>query len=817
MKLRHLLCFVRSSGWTGGALLGLTALTVSGLEVTGSHSRLPSVTGNVAPLVFESNQGQYPEAARFIARGAAYYLALSPTEVRVTVQRPIRTGAAAPAPSLDTIGAHDEVRVEYRALGIELVGADRAARMTGDEVGDTRANYFLGNDPARWRTGVPAYQRVRVTDVYPGINLLHYGNQQELEYDFEIAPGVDPRRIAMRFTGADKVRVDVATGDLLLTLGDHELRQPKPVLYQIVGGQRKMIAGGYELESPATIRFSIGDYDPRLPLVIDPIVSYSKLFSGPGDDTFWATAVDAQGNVYLAGETLTRGFATVGAFQTNYAGDYLGHGDVVVAKFNNQLSGTNYITYLGGVAAEAAIALAVDGVGNAYVAGYTDSVDFPTRFAIQPNLAGATAPNPVPSNDAFVAKLDAAGSNLLFSTFYGGTGNEVAYGIALDASANIYVVGQTGSTNLLILNTSSNTPRYSFLAGATDGFVLKLNASGSNVVYAMYLGGTGSEHARDVVVNAAGNPLVTGYTASTDFPVTTNALQRFLNQSTNSTSLDDAYLVELSAFSGVVNYGTFLGGTNADRAIRLATDASGAVYIAGLTQSGDYPRTSTNFYSQVISNAAYPDAFVTKLNTGYTNIGYSVLFGGNGRDAAWDVAVDSLGRASIIGETASTDFPTNGLTGILRGANSGGIDAFITQINAAGTAFTYSAYLGGLSEDVGYGVAVDAVGNAYFAGRTASSNFPIQPSTTSVSFADRAGFVVKVLADELPVLSLSLSGTNATLSWSAASPELKVQGTTNLSLSSAWVDLNATPIVTNSLATVTVSPTNPAQFFRLKP
>ncbi|MGC3961273.1 MAG: SBBP repeat-containing protein [Verrucomicrobiota bacterium] len=805
MRLRPIFCLVQPGGLLCGAFLSLTAVAALALRVTEPAVR------KAQPLVFESNQGQYPATAKFVARGAAYYLTVAPTELRVTLQRSVPMTELPTAQLSDPTSAAREVRMEYRALGIELIGANPTAAMTGDGISATRVNYFLGNDPAGWRANVPAYQRLRIADVYPGINLLHYGNQQELEYDFEVAPGVDPGQIAMRFVGADQLRVDAASGDLILKLGEHELRQPKPVIYQTVHGQRRIIAGSYVLTMPTTVRFSVGDYDSRLPLVIDPVVSYSKLFGGPANDTFWATAVDSNGNVYLAGETLTPGFATLGAFQTNLAGTYQGHGDVVIAKLNNQLTQTNYITYLGGRYAEAAIGLAVDGAGNAYVTGYTDSPDFPTRFAVQANVAGPTSPFPVPNNDLFVAKVDASGSNLVFSTFYGGSGSEVGAGIALDAANNIYVVGQTTSTNFPVWNTANPA-----LSGTADGFALKLDATGSNVVYAMYLGGSASEFARDIAVSPGGMPLVTGYTGSTNFPVSTNALQRYLNQSTNITSLDDSFFAELSPLEGVVNYATYLGGTNIDHALRMTVDSNGGVYLVGWTQSGDYPRTSTNFYSLVISNATYPDAFVTKLNPGYTNIGYSLSFGGNGRDSAWDVAVDAQGRASLIGETASTDFSTNALTGTLRGTNSGGIDAFIGQLNATGTAFTYYAYMGGLSEDIGYGAAVDSVGNVYFVGRTTSSNFPLQPSVT-VSFADQTGFIVKMLADELPVLGLSLSGTNAVLSWSATAPEHTVQSSTNFTIPSAWVDLNVTPIVTNAFVTVTVSPTNPAQFFRLKP
>jgi hypothetical protein len=804
------------TGMVCGALLQLAATAALALGVAGTTTNstaLPVASRSAQPLVFESNQGQYPDTARFVARGAAYHLTLAPTQLRVTLQRPVPAAAAAAeaGPISDATNLRSEARVEYRALGIELVGANPVAQMTGEGVCATRVNYFLGNDPARWQVNVPAYQRVRVAEVYPGISLVHYGNQQELEYDFEVAPGADPGQIAMRFAGADRMRVDAGSGDLVLTLGDHELRQPKPVVYQTVRGQRKIIAGSYVLAAPATIHFALGDYDPKLPLVIDPVVSYAKLFGGPEDDTFWATALDANGNIYLAGETLTPAFATLGAFQTNYAGSsIIGYGDVVVAKLNNQLTHTNYITYLGGKNAEAATAIVVDGAGNAYVTGYTDSTNFPTHLAIQTNILG-TIISKAPSNDVFIAKLDASGSNLLFSTFYGGLNRDIASGIALDASNNIYVVGLTESASFPTKNTS-----YTTLSGSSDGFVIKLDASGTNVAYAMYLGGSASEFARDVTVTSGGKPLVTGYTASSNFPVTPNAFQRYLNQNTNFTSLEDSFFVELSPTTGAANYATYLGGTNYDFALGIAADAGGAAYIVGLTQSKDYPRTSTNFYSLVISNATLPDVFVTKLNPSFTNLDYSVTFGGNGRDVAWGVAVDSQGRASITGETASTDFPTNGLSGILRGVNSGGIDAFIAQLNPTGTAFTYSAYLGGAAEDIGYGVAVDAVDNAYFVGRTSSSNFPLQSSPTLLP-GGRAGFVVKMLADELPVLNLSLIGANAVLSWSAAAPELTVQATTNLSLSSAWADLIATPVVTNGLTTVIVTPTNSPQFFRLKP
>jgi hypothetical protein len=768
----------RSVGPLLAACLCATAIASGKNDVAESRVRNARMDWQERALTFESNLGQYESAARFVARGRKYYLALSPTEVRVTVQKQTRIERE------DRIGRMGDVATDYRALRIELLGANLEAQMTGD-------------GPA---------------DVYPGINLLHYGQQQQLEYDFEISPGADPSVIAMRFHGADKLRIEANSGDLLVTLGAEELRQPKPVIYQIVRGERKFIPGGYVLSDALTVKFALGDYDPGLPLVIDPVVSYSKIFGGPNDDTFWAIALDDDGNVYIAGETLTPGLATAGAFQTNLAGSLAGHGDVIVVKRNNQLTATNYITYLGGNAFEAAFGLAVDGAGNAYVTGYTSSTNFPTRSPIQTNISGTIPPGyTVPPLDLFITKILPSGSNLVFSTFYGGADDDIGQAIALDANTNIFVVGQTISTNFPTsgaVNTNLN--------GLEDAFILKLGPAGTNVIYATYLGGSSRDIARDVAVNLAGNPVIAGYTSSTNFPVTTNATQLLFNNTTNISANDDAFLCELAANTPTVIYGTYLGGTNSDRAIRLSLDSAGAAYLAGWTLSGDFPRTSTNFSSVIISNTTYADVCVTKLVPGSTNLAYSIVFGGSAREQAWDVAVDQFGNASVVGETASLDFPTNSISGILEGVNSGGRDVFIAQINSNGTAFNYAAYLGSEAEDVGYGVAVEPMGNAYFVGRTASANFPTQSDVGYAPFSDRAAFVVKILANAAPSLILSSSGsTNVTLSWSGIAPEYKLQTVTNLVTTNNWVTLANTPVISNQQTFVTLPATNGAQFFRL--
>ena len=790
-------------GWLAAGLLAL-GLTVSSAVAVPTESGRVKVSGlGNRALNFESNFGQYGEAAAFISRGANYYLALSPTEVRVTLQK------IAPPPVADTIsgpGVRTQRTVDYRSLLIQLPGANPLSVMTGEGEATGRANYFIGNDPAQWRTGVPAYDRVRVAEVYPGIDLLHYGNQQQLEYDFEIAPGANPDAITMRFTGADQIAIG-PDGDLVLTLGADELRQPKPILYQTVQGQRREISGGFTLADSHTIKFTVGHYDHSLPLVIDPIVSYSKYLSGFGslnDDVVWAVAVGGDGDVYLAGETMSPGLATTNAYQTNLAGVLAQHGDVFVTRQNNDVSTRVYFTYLGGNSYEAAFGLAVDAEGNAYLTGYTGSTNFPTSHAIQPNIAGkAPAGFVSPAVDCFISKLGPYGSNLVFSTYYGGSGtgyngvgDDVGFGIALDASRNIFVAGYTSATNFPTLNTT-----YTNAGGLEDAFVLKLDPTGTNVVYAMRFGGTNSDIGRDVAVDPAGNPVVIGYTYSTNFPVTTNAFQKLLNNTTNLSITEDAFISKIAATSGTLTYSTFLGGTNSDRGIRLATDANGAAYLTGWTMSGDFPNTSTNFQNCVTTNAAFADAFVVKLDPSNTNLDYAIIFGGAAKDEAWDVAVDASGRAQIVGATESLNFPTNGLADLLGTTNVGGSDLFITEVDSNGNSFIYSGYIGSPSPDFGYGVALDAGGNAYFVGATVFGTSPTKP------------FIAKIL--NTAALSIAPAGTNVEVSWPGYAPEFSLQSRTNLLGTNGWSPVSTARVLTNARFVVALPITNAPRFFRL--
>lgn len=786
---RRLVICLGLAGWLATPAVG-PASAMGAL----AHRASPS------PMTFEQNLGQYPGTANFVARGPHYHLALTPTKVTVTVFRPVPAAREQSQASRSWPASVPTRRFE--TLAVKLRGANPQAGIAGDGAPANRANYFLGSDPARWRTGVPCYARVRVQDVYPGINLVHYGTQNQLEYDFEVRPGADPELICMVFAGARELRHDPVTGELIVTLGEAELRQPKPVIYQQVNGERLPVPGGYRIAADGTVHFAIGAYDSTRPLIIDPVLSYARAWGGSSDDVFWAIALDAHGSIYVAGETLSPGLATAGAAQTNLAGTLFGHGDVLVAKVDNQCQTTNYLTYLGGAAYEAAFAIAVDAGGNAYVTGYTGSTNFPVHQALQPEIGGRVTPGfGTPPLDAFVAKLSASGSELLFSTFLGGHADDVGLGIALDAATNIYVIGQTLSTNFPTANSTNATP-----GGFEDAFVVKLAASGTNLLYSRYLGGSGHDSARAVAVSHSGHPLVVGYTTSSNFPIPTNAPQTALNAVTTAvTTAEDAFLCQLEANTGAIEHATYLGGGGNDEAFGLALDSSNRLYVVGHTWSRDFPRTSTNFPSAVMDKGSgLADVFVTRWEPGAPHWDYSVVFGGGNAETAWGIAVDALGRAAVAGETASTDFPTNQTVAAdIDGRNVGGVDAFIAQLDATGTGFIYSGYIGSLGDDRAYGVAADSAGNVYYCGETSGGG-------------NKNGFIVKMLAEELPVLGANLVQTNLLLFWSGLFPELTVQTTTSLTNGNSWLDLGISATWTNFQSQLSVPATNPAQFFRLR-
>ncbi len=675
------------------------------------------------PLSFEINQGQAAAPVKFLARGQGYGLFLTGNEAVFKLRRDHATAASTrsfvPHSASVTTPASEVLRMK-------LAGANAAPQILGTDELPGKSSYFIGNDPSQWRANVASYARVQYRDVYPGVNLVYYGNQQQLEYDFVVAPGADPRAIRLKFDGARSLRVE-ANGELVLKLKHGEIRQHAPVIYQEVAGNRQPIAGRYVIRhknGQREVGFEIGEYDHSKALVIDPVLVYSTYLGGNGSDFGEGIAVDGSGNVYVAGFTTSTNFPSATRVPTGTAG---GGGDAFVIKLNTVGNTLLYSAYIGGAADDATRDLAIDSLGNAYLTGQTQSSNFPTLNAAQPNFGGGTCgsvSNPRPCADAFVAKLNAAGSALVYSTFLGGSGEDIAFGIAVDSSNNAVVAGQTASTNFPLLGPVRNTN-----AGGTDAFVTKYNSTGA-LSYSTYLGSQGDDAAQAVAVDATGAAYVVGYTGSTNFPT-----QAPLQPASGGNR--DAFVSKLNPGGTALVYSTYLGGNADDIGYGVAVDSSNNVYLSGVTNSPNFPTLNP----AQMTYGGGSDAFVTKINAAGSALVYSTFLGGSGDDFGSRVVVDATFNAHVTGNTFSTNFP---LINIVPGTAGSGSDAFVVKLNPAGTTRLVSTYIGGNGNDYGNAIAVDSSGNIYITGDTGSTSFPTTAPLQGTAAANGDLFITKI-------------------------------------------------------------------------
>jgi len=607
-----------------------------------------------------------------------------------------------------------------RPLREKFTQANLSARIVGEAQQPSASNYFVGNDPAKWRASIANYGRVRYSGVYPGIDLVYYGREGNLEYDWIVAPGADPRRIRIAFENADRLRID-RQGDLVITSGDSEYRHKKPTLYQQIAGRRVAVSGSWILHGNES-SFRIGAYDPGKELVIDPPLIYSTYHGGNGLDYAYAVAVDSVGNTYVNGGAGSANFPTTNPLQSSLQGTE----DVFITKINPSGSAKLYSTYLGGGAADEGRGIAVDVQGNVYVTGSTSSLDFPTKGAVQAKQGG--------SGDAFLAKLNATGSALVYSTYLGGIGTDAGSAVAVDSAGNAYVIGSTFSADFPTKNA------FQAAKGAQqDAFVAKMNPAGTKLVYSTFLGGNAVDQGNGIAVDAAGSAYVTGYTGSTDFP-----LQSPL-RSSNANSVD-AFVTKINPAGSALVYSTYLGGSTTDYGTAIAVDSSGSAYVTGVTNSDDF--SLANAIDSTLGSHAVDDAFVAKFNPAGSALVYSTYVGGGSEDEAYAIAIDQAGNAYITGRTNSSDFP---LTNPIQ-ATRVAFDMFVTEINAAGTARLFSTFIGGTGSESGRGIAVDKLGNIHIAGEGTSTDFPVvKPlqSTSGGGSGPQDGFVL-LLGDAMP-------------------------------------------------------------------
>ena len=662
------------------------------------------------PLSFEPNLGQTDTRVKFLARGSGYGLFLTANEAVLRLR-------------------NDSNARQSAGLRMKLEGANADPKVVGFEELPGKSNYFIGNDSRKWQTNIPTYARVKYEAIYPGVDLLYYGTQgRQLEYDFVVAAGADPRQIKLSFAGADKLELDVH-GNLLVHSAGRQMRMLKPGIYQEKDLVREEVAGRYTLSVNQEVGFDIAAYDISRPLVIDPILAYSTFLGGNGEDAAIEIAVNEHGNAFVTGITTSINFPTE---PDGARFGPVGGSDAFVTKFNAEGNQLVYSTYLGGSDNENYYpeleqlgstygGIAIDSLGNAYITGLTRSSDFPnTPGSYQQTLKGLS--------DTFVTKLNAAGNALVYSTFLGQNGVNAAdggQGIAVDTRGQAYVTGHDYTGGLPVTGFSGH-------AAGCDGYVAKLNSTGSALVYSTYLGGNSCNLGWAIAVDKNQNAFVTGETSSTNFPTTPGAFDNSCGtDGLCNGGISDFFITKVDtklAGPGSLIYSTYLGGSGEERVTyngSVAVNPAGdLIYVTGLTASvlpADFP----------IKNAAQPnptcdssgcsaEAFITKLDisqSGFNQLVYSTYLGGPGTEIGTGIAADVDGNAYVAGASGGTFPSTEGLPTCIDPG------AFVAKFSADGD-IKFATCISGLGQDTGLDIAIDPAGCAYVTGFTESSNYP---------------------------------------------------------------------------------------------
>ncbi len=733
------------------------------------HKALPSATLSL-PMFFEPNQGQTAPQVKFLARGAGYGLFLTADEAVLQLQRTVRpqhSAVSSELPSSSVIQMH-------------LEGANSSARISGVSPLPGKSNYFIGNDRSKWRHDIPQFAQVKYEGVYPGVDLVYYGNQKQLEYDFRVAPGAEPNQIALSFKGA-AARIDSGdSGDLILSTSNGEVRFHAPRVYQQDKNAQKSVAGSFRQLADNKIGFTLGDYDHNRELVIDPVLSYSTYLGGSGTESLVSVTVDAAGFIYLAGSTNSSDFPPTPPLNPRFqpclgepgvaAGNCTASTatNVFIAVINPTVTPDQqliFATYLGGSGQDFAAGIAVStdiDVGlptssiDVYVAGSTTSTDFPTGGALAPFQATPAEAG----THGFVSRLNFGSptTTLRYSTYLAGTNaaanaTDTVTGLAIDNQGDAFVTGITTSTNDQSNGFPANPNGFQTISNApSQFFASEINTKGTgpqSMIYSTYVGGgnpqSGQTQGGGIAVDAAGNMYITGGTNflgvtgpndEAKFPLN-NAQQSCLDEASKTVcSLSnpaalDAFVAKITPKPGFTLpvYATYIGGSGTDIGFAIAVDSSSNAYVTGSTTSNDWILPVAGFQP---SNGGGTDAFIAKIGnlTGTVYpLNYFTYLGGSGSDIGQAIQADSLQSAHVAGTTSSTDFPIT--TNTYQSSYGGGAsDAFVASISTslAGQGLgDFSSYLGGSGQDQGTGVAIDVFGATYVAGTTVSQNFPIPP------------------------------------------------------------------------------------------
>ena len=701
------------------------------------------------PLSFEENQGQTAREVRYVSRGSGYELFLTPQEAVLALRSRVHYDLS-PLHRTASIRAMRKANKagQITAVRMQLEGANPNADISGMDRLPTRVNYFVGNDPKKWHTDMPAFARVKYAEVYPGVDLVFYGNQRRLEYDFIVAPGADPKAIQLKIDGANRMRIN-SHGDLVLSVAGGEVELQKPLIYQEVNGKRREIAGNYTTDRLHRVSFSVPSYDRSVPLILDPVLNYSTYLGGTADDVGYAIAVDGSGDCFIAGQTFSTDFPA-GTNGDVTAAPAANLGASFVAELNPTGANLLYSTYLVGSttsSGDGAFGLAVDSSGNVYVTGVTFATDFPTTSA------NAFNPGPIPNNanvgTVYLTKLNPtlSGTNsLIYSTYIAGTGGDVADGVAADAAGNAYVAGQTESADFpttanALQSIPSNTAGTAFLTRIDT-----TKAGAASLIFSTYFGGNGAnaanlgygDEAWGVATDSSQHAYLVGATSSTNAPatfITRATAYQAIPPAGNTTS--SVFVSNIDTTSGALVYSTYLAGSGPDQGFAIGLGPSNVAYITGSTYSTNFP-IAPNPGAFDTAGTASGKAFVTLVvadgtESGATSVQYSTYLGGTNGNNGYSIQADASGNAYVAGTTASSDFPLT--PGPLQATLLDSIgDAFVAKLNPAGggaSDLLYGTYYGGSGDgqnaDQGFGIAIDSASppNAYITGQTFSTNLPI--------------------------------------------------------------------------------------------
>ena len=690
--------------WSLAAAIGVVGM--------GAALTAPVQAQHRLPLFFAPSRGQPGAAAAFTLRSAQFSAQITATQTRFDF------GAA--------------------RLTVRFAGANPQVQLEAADPLPGRVNYLLGNTRDQWQTDVPTYSEILCDDLYPGIDLAYSVAEGRLKSEFRLSPGADPGAIRWQYQGGRAPRI-AGDGGLVVAAGGGELREQSLAMYQEKAGRRVPVQGAFRILDGGLVGFTTGAFDRQRPLVIDPVLSYSTYLGGGGLDSVRAIAVDSAGNAYVAGQTDSIDFPVAGAVRPASGGGV----DAFIAKLNSAGNALVYATYLGGSWDDRAFGIAVDGSGNAYVTGWTYSPNFPTTNGARQRTLGG-------GRDAFVAKLNAAGNTLLYSTYLGGSGHESGNAIAIDGSGQAVVAGETLSSDFPVAN-----GLHSSTAGRQDAFVSKLSADGSALLWSTYLGGYGDDRATSLAVDTLGDVYIAGATDSANFP-TFHAFQGV------NRGGQDGFAAKVSADGRNLLYSTYLGGSGGTVAApelvaAIRVDDAGCAYVARSTASRDFPILGA---LQAAYGGGVSDAFVAKLNSTGDGLLFSTYLGGYGADFATGIAVDAAGMTYVVGYTSSANFPT---ANPLQPTLAGSYDAFLTKLNPQGTVLLESTFLGGIGSDAAYAVALGSGSAVYTAGQTQSLNFPLKDPLQATNAGSYGGFVCKSLNRNMVATATFRATTGSTM------------------------------------------------------